>query len=94
MTTTKSKSARVQRAPMPYECQLGDQMTKYEPTVCDDFERLMAAGLTVADCADKIGVSESTVKLWRKEHPEFSESLEIGRAKATYHWERKNEAHR
>jgi hypothetical protein len=42
-------------------------------------EAWATAGRTDKQIAEKLGVAESTLHLWKKQHPEFSESLKRGK---------------
>lgn len=58
----------------------GGRPTKYNaqfhPLVVEGFAM---SGLTDAQIAEKIGIQESTLNNWKKAHPEFMESLTIGK---------------
>jgi transcriptional regulator with XRE-family HTH domain len=59
----------------------GGRPTKYNPDLHVALgEAWAAAGKTDKQIAEKLGVSESTLNLWKNEHPEFSESLKRGKA--------------
>ena len=49
----------------------------------------MAGGFSLSAFAGEIGVSYSTCTLWEVVHPEFSEAIKRGRAKAGLWWEKK-----
>ena len=65
----------------------GGRPSKYDPAFCDEVREFLKEGYSVAAFAGHIGVSYSTVSLWEKEHPEFSEAVKDGRASATLWWE-------
>lgn len=58
--------------------------SKYDAGFPDQAERLcrLQLGVTDADLADFFEVSESTINLWKQEHPEFSESIKKGKLSA------------
>lgn len=64
--------------------------SKYEPEFCDQIREFLKDGYSVAAFAGHIGVAYSTVSLWEKEHPEFSEAVKQARAAATLWWEERN----
>lgn len=49
----------------------------------------MEDGYSLESFAGVIGVAASTVWKWNAEIPEFSEAVNIGRAKAAFVWERR-----
>ncbi len=54
--------------------------TDYTPLYNDQAKKLSALGATDLDLADFFDVVESTLYLWKKEHPDFSESIKEGKA--------------
>ena len=56
-------------------------MAKY----VDQAYKLCLLGATDAEMADIFEVSESTLNLWKQQHPEFSESIRQGKAVADSH---------
>ncbi|MBL8968259.1 MAG: hypothetical protein JNG85_14730 [Spirochaetaceae bacterium] len=55
--------------------------TKYDPAIHPALgEAWAAAGKTDKQIAEKLGIAESTLNLWKIEHPAFSESLTRGKA--------------
>lgn len=58
----------------------GGRPTKYDPKNTPKLAYAMAlAGRTDAQIADFLEVSEQTLNTWKKEHPEFLESLKAGK---------------
>lgn len=53
--------------------------SKYERKFCKQVERLCKLGATDKEIADFFEVVESTINLWKIEHPEFSESIKKGK---------------
>lgn len=53
--------------------------TKYIDTYPSQVEKLCKLGATDAEIADFFDVSESTINLWKLEHPDFSESIKAGK---------------
>ena len=54
----------------------------YRPECPTQAEKLCLLGATDADLAEFFEVSESTINLWKQEHPEFSESIKKGKTLA------------
>lgn len=57
----------------------GGRPTKYRKEYCLAAEAFARLGLTDAQMAEKFEVSESTLHLWKKDHPEFSEAQKRGK---------------
>jgi len=57
----------------------GGRPTKYIPEYLPAVETLAKLGATMPEIAQAFDVALSTVYLWAKEHPEFSESLQAGK---------------
>lgn len=57
----------------------GGRPSKFRPEMVDQSKRLCQLGATDREVADFFEVSESTLNLWKLEHPEFSESLKLGK---------------
>jgi len=54
--------------------------TKYDPKKHPDLAFWMAhAGLTDKQIAEQLGVTEQTINNWKRDHPEFFESLKKGK---------------
>ena len=51
----------------------------YKDAYADQVRKLCLLGLTDTELADFFGVAESTLNLWKKKYPEFSESLWRGK---------------
>lgn len=66
--------------------------TDYDPAYCDQVIEFLRDGYSVAAFAGHIGKAASTVELWRKVHPEFSEAVKIGQAGAVLWWENRARA--
>lgn len=56
--------------------------TDYKAEFCDAAKRLCLLGAKDKDLADFFACAESTLNLWKLEHPEFSESLKAGKEEA------------
>jgi len=54
--------------------------TKYKPVYCIQAEKLCRLGLTIPQLATFFDVKPSTVSLWLRNIPEFSEAIKAGRA--------------
>lgn len=70
----------------------GGRPTDYDPAYCDQVIEFLRDGYSVAAFAGHIGKAASTVELWRKVHPEFSEAVKIGQAGAVLWWENRARA--
>lgn len=53
--------------------------TKFHKDVPEQARKLCLLGATDAEMADFFGVSENTLNRWKKEHPEFRESITRGK---------------
>lgn len=53
--------------------------TKYKDEYCEQAQKLTLLGAIDTQLADFFNVNESTIYLWKKEHPEFSEALNAGK---------------
>ena len=62
----------------------------YDPSFCDEAVTFLADGYSIAALAGHIGVARSTIYKWVEEHPEFSDAVKVGQAKATLWWEKAN----
>jgi len=56
--------------------------SKYKKEYAEQAYKLCLLGATDKEIADFFGVTESTLNLWKKEYPEFSESLKNGKVVA------------
>ena len=54
--------------------------TKYRPEMCAKAQEFARAGMTRADIAVQLGVSESHMYAWANKYPEFSQALNQERA--------------
>lgn len=66
----------------------GGRPSKYEAVHCEQVIECLAQGHSVTAFAGEIGVARSTVFKWADEHPEFSDALKTGQARATAFWEK------
>lgn len=53
--------------------------SKYQEGYAEQAEKLCKLGATDIEMAEFFGVSESTLNLWKLEHPRFSESIKAGK---------------
>lgn len=53
--------------------------SKFKPEFIEQAQKLCLLGATDRELADFFGVVESTLNLWKVQHPEFSESLKVGK---------------
>lgn len=56
--------------------------TKYMPAYNELARKAALLGMTDVETAEFLGVAESTLHLWKLEHPKFSESLYAGKERA------------
>lgn len=56
--------------------------SKYKAEFAEQARKLCLLGATDAELAEFFEVSESTLNLWKKDHPEFSESIKKGKTQA------------
>lgn len=57
----------------------GGRPSKFKPECVEQAAKLAALGATDREIADFFKIAESTLNLWKIEHPEFSESLKVGK---------------
>ena len=62
----------------------------YDPAFCERAVEFLAEGFSLAALAGEISVARSTIYKWIDEHPDFSDAVKIGQAKASLWWERAN----
>jgi hypothetical protein len=56
--------------------------TSFKPEFVEQARKLAALGATDREAAEFFEVAESTLHLWKHTHPEFSESLKVGKETA------------
>ena len=61
--------------------------SKYSDAYCNEVVECLAEGKSITAFAGRIGVARSTIFKWVDEHPEFSDAVKVGQAKATEFWE-------
>lgn len=64
--------------------------TKYDPAYCEQVIAHMAEGASLASFAGEIEVARSSINEWMGVHPEFAQSVAIGKAKCAGWWETVN----
>lgn len=57
----------------------GGRPSAYKAEYCEQVEKLCRLGATDKEIADFFSVAESTINKWKKDYPEFSESLKKGK---------------
>lgn len=57
----------------------GGRPTDYRPEFCEEVANLCIAGATDFEVAESLGVHVSTLYRWKAIHPEFRESLKVGK---------------
>jgi hypothetical protein len=60
----------------------------YRPEHVEQAKKLCLLGATDRELADFFGVSEQTLNTWKTQHPEFLESLKVGKEQADQRVER------
>jgi len=60
----------------------GGRPSKYKPEYCKQAKKLAFLGATDKELADFFEVEEKTINNWKKEHPEFLQSLNEAKAEA------------
>lgn len=53
--------------------------TSFKPEYVEQARKLASYGVTDKEAADFFEVAESTLYLWKHEHPDFSEALKLGK---------------
>jgi hypothetical protein len=56
--------------------------SKYRPEYVEQAQKLCALGATDNDVAEFFGVQARTIYRWQNEHPEFCQSLKVGKEEA------------
>jgi DNA-binding XRE family transcriptional regulator len=74
-----------------YVKSLAGRPTSYDPKFCEQVVRLGAQGKSIAQMAANIGVAKSTLYLWEKENPEFSDALTYAKTLSQSWWENKGQ---
>lgn len=64
--------------------------TLYRDEYCDLVIEHMAEGASLTSFAGEIGVARSSINEWMGAHPEFSEAVNVGKAKCASWWEKVN----
>lgn len=57
----------------------GGRPSKYDPAFCKQVTKLCLLGATDKEIADFLVVTEKTLNLWKKAHPEFLQALKDGK---------------
>lgn len=63
----------------------GGRRTLYRAEMCDLVERLCFLGLKDTELAHSLKITERTLNNWKREHPEFLQSIKKGREEADGH---------
>lgn len=77
-TTKKSGTTKTAKAP---KAGVG-RPSKFQPLYIALAHKAALLGVTDAEMAGHLGVAESTFHLWKRKHPEFSESITAGKERA------------
>lgn len=85
MTVPKKNNdskAKAKKNVEPKESKPKGRPTKYKSDYCTQALKMSILGATDEQLADFFEVSESTLNLWKIEHPDFSESIKRGKEEA------------
>lgn len=64
--------------------------SKFKPAYVQEVVNHMAEGASLTSFAGEIGVARSTINEWIANHPDFSEAVNVGKAKCAAWWEKVN----
>ncbi len=64
--------------------------TKYKPAYVNEVITHMSEGASLTSFAGEIGVARSTINEWIATQPEFSEAVNVAKAKCASWWEKVN----
>jgi hypothetical protein len=78
---TKPAQPKPKAKPKPAPKPVG-RPTKYRPENVEQAKKLATLGATDREIADFFEVNEATLNRWKLAHPEFCESLKVGKAEA------------
>src|SRR5690242_4800531 len=67
----------------------GGRPTDYNESYCERLIKHCGNGLSFESFAGEIGVTRSTLYLWRKEHKEFSDAADQAKECCRKYWEEK-----
>jgi hypothetical protein len=67
----------------------GGRPSSYRPEFCARIVDAMATGLSLDAAAAEIGISPRSAYQWQRDILEFSQAIEMGRAKALLLWEKR-----
>lgn len=56
--------------------------TKYDPKFCKIAKKMTELGATDNDVAEALDIGTTTLYRWRNEHPEFRDSLKVGKSES------------
>lgn len=62
------------------------QYLRYEPELCAEVLRMMHDGYTEKECARRLGILWSDWLTWKREHPEFKQAVDNGKALCEAWW--------
>ena len=66
--------------------ELGTGRTVYCQKIVDELPEMFRCGESVAEVADKIGVTKQTIYDWCRIYPEFKEAFDLGKTLAESWW--------
>lgn len=83
MTSVLTPGSEPKRDPRPGE----GRPTKYDPAYCEAVIEHMEGGASLTSFAASISVARSSINEWMGAHPEFSEAVNVAKAKCAAWWE-------
>lgn len=67
----------------------GGRPTDYKPEYCEQVIAHMSEGASLTSFAASVDCSRATINVWMEAHPEFLESVKVGKAKCADWWEKR-----
>jgi hypothetical protein len=67
----------------------GGRPTDYRPEYCEQVIAHMSEGASLTSFAASVNCSRATMNVWMGAHPEFLESVNVGKAKCADWWEKR-----
>ena len=82
MATKKTRSKPKTKTAKPAKKAVGGRPSLYRPAYAKQAHKLALLGLTDAKMANFFEVTEQTINNWKRDHPEFFESIKSGKEDA------------
>ena len=89
LNCTSSRGNRMTKKKKPEELLKAGAPTKYKPEFCQVAIDMLSEGFSLYAVAAECNVSLQTILNWQNEHPEFLESIKIGKARSALWWEKR-----